>query len=223
MVLAVVHHLEIAIARLFQLNCAQGNRRSLTNRNVNKKNTKNSAELTQEGELLGVNRDQRSAATHCSHLFEHTERSHRMKKNAALKWGTDYFLTVWSGNPTSLSPRTECKQNKLKNGSDSEEKWGGEEARGGWKREMGLICFSWLPGDIDGAALTSWGPVALWQFYFQGFFLNFFSEQHRSFSFFYWWLVIYITLFRVLFPGPESHGQFLLIYIFNTLVKIIYE
>ena len=46
MVLAVVHHLEIAIAGLVQLNCAQEfnaeeNRRSLTNRNVNKENTKN--------------------------------------------------------------------------------------------------------------------------------------------------------------------------------------
>ena len=46
MVLAVVHHLEIAIAGLVQLNCAQEfnaeeNRRSLTNCNVNKENTKN--------------------------------------------------------------------------------------------------------------------------------------------------------------------------------------
>lgn len=30
------------------------------------------------------------------------------------------------------------------------------------EKPMGLLCFSWLPGDIDGAALTSWarGTVA---------------------------------------------------------------
>jgi len=88
MVLAVVHHLEIAIAGLVQLNCAQEfnaeeNRRSLTNRNVNKENTKNFEELTQEGELLGINRDQRSAATHRNHLIEHTEK--KRKPNLSLQ------------------------------------------------------------------------------------------------------------------------------------------
>jgi phage protein D len=78
MVLAVVHHLEIAIARLLQLNCAQEFsaekfRGSLTNRNANE-NNKKSAQLTQEGELLGVNRDQRSATSHCNHLIKETEK-----------------------------------------------------------------------------------------------------------------------------------------------------
>lgn len=78
MVLAVVHHLQIAIARLLQLNCAQefnaaNFHGSLTNRNANK-NMKKSAQLTQEGKLLGVNRDQRPATSHCNHLIKETEK-----------------------------------------------------------------------------------------------------------------------------------------------------
>jgi hypothetical protein len=48
MVLAVVHHLEIAIAGLVQLNCAQEftKRRNLNNRNANKISIAPHAELT---------------------------------------------------------------------------------------------------------------------------------------------------------------------------------
>jgi hypothetical protein len=48
MVLAVVHHLEIAIARLVQLNCAQEftKRRNLSNRNAIKISRITLAELT---------------------------------------------------------------------------------------------------------------------------------------------------------------------------------
>jgi len=42
-----------------------------------------------------------------------------------------------------FSPRIECMQSKLRKGSELEQKWGGEEARGGGKREAnGFLCFS---------------------------------------------------------------------------------
>jgi hypothetical protein len=73
MVLAVVHHLEIAIARLVQLDYAQ-EFNTQENRAIliyhfylqkREENLRNSQELTQEGEVVRVNRDQRSSSPHC--------------------------------------------------------------------------------------------------------------------------------------------------------------
>jgi hypothetical protein len=103
-------------------------------------------------------------------------------------------------------------------------RFGGETGRGGirggGKREangFALLCFSWLPATLTGQHSLI-GPVALWQLALSVFFPPS-SEQPCSF-FFYWRLVIYATLFRVLFPGPERHGfwQFLLMVLnFSTL------
>ena len=69
MVLAVVHHLEIAVARLVQLDYAQ----EFSSTNVEKTTEgflfcrmrrKSQEQLTEEGEVVRVDRDQRSSH-HC--------------------------------------------------------------------------------------------------------------------------------------------------------------
>lgn len=118
--------------------------------------------------------------------------------------------------PTFLS-RNRVGRSEIDDGKCSD--FGGEMGRGGQGAEeerekwMGSLCLSWLPGDIDGAALTSWARGRL------RLLLPFFpSEQHCSLftSYFiggWWFMLLYLFV-----CSCQGH----LAVIFNHLKTVAY-